>query len=128
MSMPLNILVVDDSPVMRGMIIRTIGLSGIEVSEIHEAGNGREGLELLEKQWIDVLFMDVNMPVMNGIEMLDKIREQPALNDLPVMIISTESNEERIRAFREKGAVFIHKPFTPELLREKILATLEPTV
>lgn len=123
--MPLNILVVDDSPVMRGIIIRTIKLSGVEFSEIYEAGNGKEGLDMLESQWIDLLFLDVNMPVMNGLEMLEKIRSNPEIKDLPVLIVSTESNENRIKYFDEKGAKFVHKPFTPEVLKERILAMLQ---
>lgn len=118
--MAINILVVDDSSVMRSMIIRTIQLCGLDISEIYEAGNGKEGLEMLDNKWIDLLFMDVNMPVMNGMEMLDKIREHPEMKDLPVLVVSTESNEGRIKTFDEKGAGFVHKPFTPELLKNKI--------
>ncbi len=120
----MTILVVDDSPVMRRMIIRTINLCGIDIDTIYEAGNGYEGLEILEKHWIDILFIDVNMPVMDGMEMLKKVRERPDTRDLPVLIISTESNENRIRTIAECGAGFVHKPFTPENLKARILEKL----
>ncbi len=122
--MAINILVVDDSAVMRRMIIKTIKLCGVEIGNICEASNGLEGLELLQKRWLDLLFIDVNMPVMDGIEMLDKIRENPLTSDIPVLIVSTESNEDRIKVIDQHRAGFVHKPFTPEILREKILEML----
>ncbi len=119
--MSLNILVVDDSSVMRKMIIRTINMCGLEIGEIYQAGNGKEGLENLDSHWIDILFIDVNMPVMDGMEMLKIVRERPESRDLPVLIVSTESNENRIKEISEKRAGFVHKPFTPETLRKKII-------
>lgn len=121
--MGLEILVVDDSSVMRKMIIRTLIMSGVSIGKIYEAGNGKEGLDVLDQNWIDLLFIDVNMPVMDGMEMLEKVRNQPDTRDLPVLIISTESNQQRIKMINENRAGFVHKPFTPEKLREKIIET-----
>lgn len=122
--MAINILVVDDSAVMRSMIKRTIDHSGVEVGDIHEAGNGQEGLNQLSENWVDLLFIDVNMPVMDGMEMLNHVRQNPETRDLPVLIVSTESNNERIKIIDRQKAHFVHKPFTPEKLREKILTAL----
>ncbi len=119
--MGMNLLIVDDSPVMRKMIIRTIQLSGLEMESIYEAGNGLDGLELLKHNPIDLLFIDVNMPVMNGLEMLKRVRENPETRDLAVLIISTESHEDRIEMINRNNAGFVHKPFTPEDLKDKIL-------
>lgn len=119
--MALNILVVDDSSVMRKMIIRTLNMSGVTVGDVYEAADGKRGLELLDKNWIDLLFIDVNMPIMDGMEMLSRVRNNPETRDLPVLIISTESNQKRIDEISENRAGFIHKPFTPEKLREKII-------
>ncbi|MTI86503.1 MAG: response regulator [Balneolaceae bacterium] len=122
--MAINILVVDDSAVMRSMIKKTIHHTGVEISEIYEAGNGQEGLEVLDENWLDLLFIDVNMPVMDGMEMLKRVRNNRETRDLPVLIVSTESNNERIKKINESNALFVHKPFTPEMLREKILSAL----
>lgn len=122
--MAINILVVDDSAVMRSMIKKTIHNSGVEVGVIYEASNGQEGLEKTDENWIDLLFIDVNMPIMDGMEMLGKIRENPVTSDIPVLIVSTESNSERIKIIDQHNAVFVHKPFTPEVLREQILSVL----
>jgi two-component system chemotaxis response regulator CheY len=124
--MAINILVVDDSEIMRKMIIRTINLCGLEIGEIYQAGNGQDGLAQLDQNWIDILFIDVNMPIMDGMEMLKRVREKPETSDLPILIISTESNPHRIKEISDSGAGFVHKPFTPENLREKIEEMLFP--
>jgi len=118
--MSLNILVVDDSSVMRAMIIKTLRLSGLPLGQIHQAGNGQEGLDVLSSNWIDLALIDINMPVMNGEEMIDRLRRNPETADLPVIVVSTESSETCIEMLQKKGAVFVHKPFTPETLRETI--------
>ncbi len=119
--MALNVLVVDDSAVMRGIIIKTLRMSGLSLSEIHQAANGEEGLKMLDQHWVDLAMVDINMPVMNGEEMLDRVRSNPDTANLPVLVISTESSETRIESLAQKGASFVHKPFTPEILRAKII-------
>jgi two-component system, chemotaxis family, chemotaxis protein CheY len=116
--MALNLLIVDDSATMRQMVSRTLQMSGLPVGTVHQASNGREGLDLLEHEWIDLVFVDINMPVMNGMEMIDAVRAKPAFADLPIVVISTESSETRIEEVRSRGVKFIHKPFTPERVRE----------
>lgn len=118
--MALNILVVDDSAVMRMMIIKTLRLSGIPLGNLYEASNGVEGLQVLDNEWVDLALVDINMPVMNGEEMIDKVRENPETSDLAVVVVSTESSDARIEMLQNKGADFVHKPFTPEKLRETI--------
>lgn len=123
--MAIEILVVDDSAVMRKMIIKTINLCGLDIANIFEADNGKEGLKVLQNEKVDLLFADINMPVMDGVEMLNEVRQQEGINDLPVLIISTESNKERIEDIVRQGAGFVHKPFTPEKLRDKMLGVIE---
>lgn len=122
--MAINILVVDDSAVMRSMIKKTITQSNLEIGNVHEAANGKEGLDKLQEHWFDLLFIDVNMPVMDGMQMLDEIKKKPETRDIPVLIVSTESNAQRIEIINKHDAGFVHKPFTPEVLREKILSVL----
>jgi two-component system, chemotaxis family, chemotaxis protein CheY len=119
--MSFNVLVVDDSAVMRQMIIRTLKMSGIPVGSVHEAGNGEEGLFTLTHEWIDLLLLDINMPVMNGEEMLRRVRAQPETEHLPVIVVSTEGSETRLAALHAMGAVVVRKPFAPETLRDTIL-------
>ena len=122
--MALNILVVDDSSVMRAIIIKTLRLSHLSLGKVREAANGQEALKVLDGNWIDLALVDINMPVMDGEEMIDRIRQNPATADLPVIIVSTEGSEIRKERLMQKGAGFVHKPFTPETLRFAILKTL----
>ncbi len=119
--MALNILIVDDSAVMRSMIARTLGLTGVDIGEVLHASNGQEGLDVLKENWVDVALVDLNMPVMNGEEMIQAIREAPDMVDLPVVVVSSEGSETRIERIVSKGARFIHKPFQPELVRDILL-------
>jgi two-component system, chemotaxis family, chemotaxis protein CheY len=119
--MVFNTLVIDDSAVMRKMVIRTLKMSGVPVGEIHEAADGAEALEVMAEQWIDLALVDINMPVMNGEEFIRHVRADEGMRDLAIIVVSTESSETRIRALRDQGAEFVHKPFTPEMLREKII-------
>ena len=118
--MAVNVLIVDDSGVMRSMIIKTIKLSGLQLGEIHQAANGRDGLEALKQNWIDLVIADINMPVMNGEDMINQIMQQPELKDIPIVVISTEGSKTRIERLQGKGARFIHKPFTPEIIRDTV--------
>lgn len=118
--MALNILVVDDSAVMRSMIIKTLRLSGLPLGDIYQAGNGEEGLEVLDENWVDLALVDINMPVMDGEEMIDHIRDNPDISDLDIIVVSTESSDVRIEKLRQKSVEFIHKPFAPETLRETV--------
>ena len=118
--MALNILVVDDSAVVRAIILKTLRLAGIEIGTVHEAGDGQEGLAILEKQWIDVAFVDINMPVMDGEELIERVRRNPVWADLPIVVVSTEGSETRVRHLEEMGARFIRKPFPPEAIRRVV--------
>ncbi len=118
--MNLNVLVVDDSSVMRAMIGKTLRLSRIPLEGVHEAGNGSEGLAILGERQIDLALVDLNMPVMNGEEMIQRMRQDPRTATIPVIVVSTEGSFKRISLLRKQGAEFVHKPFTPESLREAV--------
>jgi len=118
--MAVNVLIVDDSAVMRAMIQKTMILSGLQLGEIHQAANGREGLETLERQWIDLVIADINMPVMTGEEMIEHMQTNPSLRTIPTIVISTEGSQARIDRLQRKGVRFIHKPFSPEIIRDTV--------
>ncbi len=126
--MAINVLIVDDSKIMRTMILKTLQMSGIPLGEIYQAANGREGLTALEENWIDLAIVDINMPVMNGEEMIDHMRANPEMKDMAVIVVSTEGSETRIARLEEKGVVFIHKPFEAETIRDTIVALLKMEV
>ena len=123
--MAINVLIVDDSRIMRTMILKTLQMTGISLGEIFQAGNGQEGLKALEENWIDLAIVDINMPVMNGEEMIDRMRANPEMQDMPVVVVSTEGSETRIARLEKKGVVFIHKPFEAETIRDTIMTLLK---
>jgi two-component system chemotaxis response regulator CheY len=124
--MAYNILIVDDSAIVRAVVRKTLGLTGIALGEIFDASNGRVALERLEQSWIDLVFADINMPVMNGIELVDQMIARDILKAVPVVIISTERSETRMAELRAKGvSAYLNKPFTPECLRDVITQVLE---
>jgi two-component system, chemotaxis family, chemotaxis protein CheY len=119
----LRILVVDDSPVMRKMVIRTLNMSGLPIEAVHEACEGREALDVLAREeGINLGLFDVNMPVLNGEELVMLVRAEPKTADLPVVMVSTEGSAERIERLKRLGAAFIRKPFGPEALLDAIIS------
>lgn len=110
-----NVLIVDDSPILRTAIKKVVRLAGIDEDRIHEAGNGQEALDVLETVWVDLVLLDLNMPVMNGEEFVAELRKRDAISDVAVVIVSTESNKERLDRLKELGVrSSLHKPFEPE--------------
>jgi two-component system, chemotaxis family, chemotaxis protein CheY len=113
--MSFNVLIVDDSSSMRSVIKKIISLSGFRMDGCIEAGNGQEGLLALEKEWVDLIISDINMPEMSGLEMLRRLKAYSVYQDIPVIVVSTEGSEERIHEAVRCGARgFIKKPFLPE--------------
>lgn len=110
-----NVLIVDNSVIIRKMVAKTLSISDLDISEYHFAENGRQALEKLEKHWIDIVFADINMPEMNGIEMIREMSKKEMLSTIPVVVISTERSRERIEALKAMGVrAYLKKPFVPE--------------
>lgn len=115
--MSFNILIVDDSRTIRAVIKKTLSIANVPVGELFEAENGQIALDIMKDQWIDLVFADINMPVMTGVEMVDKMAEDQMLEKLPVIIVSTEGSKSRIDQLIHKGVkAFVKKPITPEQL------------
>jgi two-component system chemotaxis response regulator CheY len=117
--MSFNVLIVDDSNSMRAVVKKIISISGFKMDQCIEAGNGREALEALAEQWVDVIVSDINMPEMNGFELLERLQKDELLRDIPVIVITTEGSEQHIRKAFDLGVKgFIKKPFLPEEVRK----------
>lgn len=123
--MAFNFLIVDDSETVRAVIAKTLRMAGLPIHEIFQAGNGKEALDVLAGQWADIVFTDINMPVMDGIEFIDRLHADEMLKSIPVVIVSTEGSETRIEQLKAKGAVaYVRKPFQPETIRKVVEETL----
>jgi two-component system, chemotaxis family, chemotaxis protein CheY len=122
----LEMLVVDDSVVTRKMVRRAIGLCGLEVSAVHEASDGAAALEQLARHPVDLVLADVNMPVMNGIEMVERMAKDPRLAAIPVVIVATPLSDASIDRLLDSGArAYLAKPFRPEALRDVVLEVVK---
>jgi two-component system chemotaxis response regulator CheY len=115
----LNILIVDDSAMMRAMIKRVAGLAGVPIGEMYEAANGKEAIAVLESRHVDAMFTDINMPVMTGTELLRQISSDPRFANLLRVIISTDgSAARRAEADELQVRLYVEKPFRPEVMRD----------
>lgn len=124
--MAFTVLIVDDSPAMRSFVKRVLQMSGFDMSTCHEAGNGKEALEVLVNEWVDIVLTDINMPVMNGQEFVENMAANEALHSIPVIVVSTDRTEDRVREMIALGAKgYVKKPFQPEELREELERVLE---
>jgi two-component system chemotaxis response regulator CheY len=126
--MPYNVLIVDDSQTMRKVIRKTVALSGFDMGDCWEAGDGREALGMIHSYGVDIILADLNMPVMNGLEMVRELRKDEQHRDIPVVLITTEGSEKRLEeayALGIKG--YIQKPFHPEAIRDVLTQIMERT-
>jgi len=116
---PFNILIVDDSAMMRAMIKRAVKLSGVAVETIYEAANGREALDVLEQHDdVAALFTDINMPVMTGTELLRQMAARGWTHIVRV-IVSTDGSSARREEVRDLDVrMYVEKPFAPEAIRD----------
>lgn len=118
----LRALIVDDSSVMRKIVERTLRQAGLDPLVVREAGTGVEALEILRGDGVDLILTDINMPAMDGLELVRQIRAQRLAPGVPVVMITTESSEEHVKQAIQAGARgYIRKPFTAEQVKERVL-------
>ena len=122
---PLNCLIVDDSSVMRRMVRRTMELSEVPLGQVHEANNGREALDLLATTSVDVLFTDINMPVMNGADLLRALVKQPDAVRARVVISTDGSEARRAEVLGLNVDWYLEKPLRPEVIRDVLSKVAE---
>jgi len=122
--MVLNVLVVDDSAMMRLVIGRALRMLGLPIGRIDEAGDGLAALAALRARPFDLAIIDVNMPRMNGLELIEALDGEPQLAVIPVVVVSTEAGKARVAALRNGTLRFVRKPFDPERLLEAVVGAL----
>ena len=114
----MKLIVADDSRLVRGIVEKIVASMGFDAVL---AANGREAMDLLETGGIRLVLLDWNMPIMNGIDVIKKMRSDERFRQIPVLMVSTESEDERIQQALAAGAQgYLPKPFTPEQLTEAI--------
>lgn len=108
-----QILLVDDSAVARSIMKRSLDICGIQAATLREAGNGREALSILKNEKIDLVITDLNMPELNGEELLKRMKSSPKMFEIPVIIITSLKNDANERELiREHALAVLSKPIS----------------
>lgn len=124
--MGFNVLIVDDSSTIRKIIRRSIQQADLEIDNVLEAGDGIEALDLLRQQKIHVVLTDINMPNMDGVQLLSEMKSQEPWKNIAVLMITTEARADAVVDAAQKGAVgYIKKPFTPVEIHDQLLPILK---
>ncbi len=126
--MAFNVLIVDDSSSMRAVIKKIIKVSGFNVGECWEAADGKEAMKMLMDERVDLVLADINMPNMNGLELITEMKENELLRSIPVVMVTIEGSEKRVQEFMQLGAIgYIKKPFLPEDIKRTLNSIMGET-
>ena len=121
-----DVLVVDDSAAIRKILHRVLRQTGMAIHTIHEAGDGQEALEMLKIHKPALILTDINMPKMDGLQLLAAVKSAEHWRDIPVVMITTEGGETKVGEAVKLGAAgYVRKPFTADQIKEKLAGILE---
>jgi two-component system, chemotaxis family, chemotaxis protein CheY len=117
----LDVLIVDDSAAIRKILQRVLRQADLPLGQVYEAGDGVEALKALGSQHVDLVFADVNMPNMDGLQLLSQIKSADQWKHLPVVMVTTEGSESKVLAAANLGAAgYVRKPFSAEEFRRTL--------
>lgn len=127
--MKINVLIVDDSAAIRKILTRVLSQTDLPWGVVHEAGDGVEALNILKSSEVSLILSDINMPNMDGLQLLTNVRANPQWKQIPMIMISTEGSETKVMEAVELGASnYVRKPFTADQIKEKVLPCLKGVV
>jgi two-component system chemotaxis response regulator CheY len=119
--LPLDVLIVDDSAAIRKILQRVLVQADLALGKVLEANDGAEALEKLKTETVHLVLSDINMPRMNGLELLAHLRADPKWKSLPVIMVTTEGSQNKVMQALELGANgYVRKPFTAEQIKTKL--------
>lgn len=124
-----DVLVVDDSAAIRKILQRVLRQTGLAIGAIHEAGDGMEALSVIEQHPVNLVLTDINMPKMDGLQLLASLKGSAQWQKVPVVMITTEGGELKVsEAVRLGAAGYVRKPFTADQIKEKLAGILAPAL
>jgi two-component system chemotaxis response regulator CheY len=119
--MALDVLIVDDSAAIRKILQRVLVQADVSLGTVYEANDGVEALEKLKNGKVGLILSDINMPNMDGLELLGKVRAEQSLQDVPIIMITTEGSQNKVMQALQLGANgYVRKPFTADQIKEKL--------
>ena len=117
----MDVLIVDDSAAIRKILKRVLQQAEVPLGQVYEAGDGNEAVESLKKQRVQLILSDINMPNMDGLQLLSTVKANAEWKDVPVVMITTEGSQAKVLEAVQLGAVgYVRKPFTAEQIKEKL--------
>jgi two-component system chemotaxis response regulator CheY len=123
--MSLDVLIVDDSAAIRKILHRVLMQAEVPLGRVLEASDGLEALEKLKREKVGLILSDINMPNMDGIELLTRLKADQAFKTVPILMITTEGSQAKVMQALELGAAgYVRKPFTAEQIKEKLAVIL----
>ena len=123
--MALDILIVDDSAAIRKILQRVLRQADLPLGNLYEAGDGAEALEALKTKSVGLILSDINMPNMDGLQLLGNLKAATEWRNVPVVMITTEGSQARVMEAVQLGAAgYVRKPFTADQIKEKLLTFL----
>lgn len=119
--MALDVLIVDDSAAIRKILHRVLVQADVPLGRVVEAGDGFEALEVLKQQKVGLILSDINMPNMDGLQLLSAVKADSAVKDIPVIMVTTEGGSSKVMEAVNLGASgYVRKPFTAEQIKDKL--------
>jgi two-component system chemotaxis response regulator CheY len=119
--MNMDVLIVDDSAAIRKILRRVLLQAGIPLGQFYEAGDGLEAIAGLKQQKVHLILSDINMPNMDGLQLLGELKGNQEWKDIPVIMITTEGSQAKVLEAVQLGAAgYVRKPFTAEQIKEKL--------
>lgn len=119
--MPLDVLIVDDSAAIRKILHRVLVQAELPLGRVLEANDGRDALNALGTNSVGLILSDINMPNMDGIEMLGKLKASDEFKAVPIIMVTTDDSHDKVMQALELGAAgYVRKPVTPDQMKAKL--------
>ena len=119
--MPVDVLIVDDSAAIRKILQRVLRQTDLAIGEVIEAGDGVEALKALSDRQVHLILSDINMPNMDGLQLLSHLKQSEKWKAVPIIMVTTEGGQGKVIEAVQLGAAgYVRKPFTAEQIKEKL--------
>jgi len=119
--MSLDVMIVDDSAAIRKILQRVLIQADVPIGKVVEAGDGQDALEKLKTATVGLILSDINMPNMDGLQLLAALKSQESTKGVPVIMVTTEGSSNKVMEAVSLGAAgYVRKPFTAEQIKEKL--------